>query len=111
MEGPEDQTRDAKDHRDTAESDPYPVRMQLQSLGPGEGAPPRAHSTSAGLRIPVAEEPISLRPSTPRTPFKSTCPRLPAAEASISLRVSTLGTKVGRSTEAEARTQERAALQ
>ena len=67
LEGPEDQAMDDKDNRDTAESEPYPVPVQPQCLGPGEGASLRAHFTSMGLRLPVAETLISLRPSTPRT--------------------------------------------
>ena len=107
----EHQTIEAKDQLATVKPEPYPVLVHLQSLGPGEGASTRAPFTSKCLRLPAAAAPISLRPSTPRTPFKSTCPRLPAMEAPTSLRSSTLRTKVGRSLEAEARTQEQAALQ
>ena len=86
LEEPEDQAIDAKDQLVTPEPEPCPVLGHLQSLGTDEGA-------------------------TPRTAFTSTCPRLPAAEAPISLRPSTRRTKVGRSLKAKAGTQEQAALQ
>ena len=76
---------EAKDLMASSEPEPDPVLVPLQSLGPDKGV-------------------------FPRIPFTSTGIRLPAAEAPISLRASTLKTKVGRSLEAEARTQERAAL-
>ena len=84
MTFPEYHTIEAKDKPAPSKPEPNPVLVPPQSLGRRKGASPRA-------------------------PFASTGRRPPAAEGPISLRASPLMIKVGRSLEAEARTQGQAA--